>query len=488
MKDSAPDLGRYESSAGWDPDDDRNDPYKKLREKARKKLASLPQPHQTMIETRAAGAWRPPRKERKAYSPELFADLWRKGEVAILFGSKNSGKSVLAVQLAEAIARGKRLETGDPRHEARSVNSLVHQIQDLRSRTQDQKVLYFDFQRTPEQWNERYSAPSPIPGKLPVRHRFSPNFLRAAVEFNGDIPPAFKGDVSRFLQYSVAVRIAEAEPAVVMIDNLSYLFGNISNHAIAIRAMKTLKFWSAKFGVSILAIAQMKDKRKPSPVTLGDIAASRHIVHEADTVFALGTSTFGPQYRYIKHLASPHPITRDAEDLLTYELARTADALVRSSTARTADALVRSSTAGTDALVRSSTTRTADALVRPSTTRTADALVRSSTTGTADALVRSSTAGTADALVRSSTAERQRPTAKCFLALTYLGPSVESDHLRDYAAAVAVMRHTGKSSVPGPAAADRAHAREIKNLARLSAKEAIVEGFLDGSYGRYLDP
>ncbi|MBK9527481.1 MAG: hypothetical protein IPO41_03995, partial [Acidobacteria bacterium] len=51
------------------------------------------------------------------------------------------------------------------------------------------------------------------------------------------------------------------------------------------------------------------------------ISAHRSITEIADTVFAINTSTFGPEFRYIKHLASRStPIAPDA-DVLTYSLA-----------------------------------------------------------------------------------------------------------------------------------------------------------------------
>ncbi|MEP6788941.1 MAG: hypothetical protein ABJB40_10955, partial [Acidobacteriota bacterium] len=59
-----------------------------------------------------------------------------------------------------------------------------------------------------------------------------------------------------------------------------------------------------------------------------------------------------------------------------------------------------------------------------------------------------------------------------FLGFKYLGPSFESDHLRDYAAE--------------SLAADLAHERELRSLRTRSAREALVDGFIDGSYGRYL--
>lgn len=56
--------------------------------------------------------------------------------------------------------------------------------------------------------------------------------------------------------------------------------------------------------------------------------------------------------------------------------------------------------------------------------------------------------------------------------LVYLGPSKEHDHLRDYEAEAL--------------AEELSHQRELKRLRNRSSKDILVDGVLDGSYGRYL--
>lgn len=56
--------------------------------------------------------------------------------------------------------------------------------------------------------------------------------------------------------------------------------------------------------------------------------------------------------------------------------------------------------------------------------------------------------------------------------MTFLGMASENDHLRDYPAEAL--------------AATRAHQTELKKLWRRSSKEVLVDGILDGSYGKYL--
>jgi hypothetical protein len=79
-----------------------------------------------LFNIRSANEWLEEAKKR----PEpkaLFGDFWLEGELSILFSDTNRGKSTLAMQIAEAIARGKKMPPFETAPAA-------------------QKVLYFDFE------------------------------------------------------------------------------------------------------------------------------------------------------------------------------------------------------------------------------------------------------------------------------------------------------------------------------------------------------
>ncbi len=52
--------------------------------------------------------------EREPEAKMLFGEFWHQGELCILFADTNVGKSVLAVQIANNIARGTKTETSPP--------------------------------------------------------------------------------------------------------------------------------------------------------------------------------------------------------------------------------------------------------------------------------------------------------------------------------------------------------------------------------------
>lgn len=209
---------RYADMAGWEP----KNPYEKQIAKAKiayeKEQKLRPMADDSMLGIKAANRWRTRYVERKPVSDELFTSIWHEGEVAVLLGEKNVGKSILAVQLAESIARGRTIlsEPGAPVSAART-SRTPHSA--IRTR----KVLYLDFQRTQRQWQDRYSAPSPHLGKLPERYRFSPNLIRAAIDWDGWLPNAFKGDIGKFLEHSIHNALLDSGAKIVIIDDLSYI-------------------------------------------------------------------------------------------------------------------------------------------------------------------------------------------------------------------------------------------------------------------------
>jgi len=87
----------------------------------------------------------------------LFGEFWREGELALLFGAAGTGKSLLAVQLAESLARGRRFEGLDGPAKPLS-------------------VLYVDLVLSDAQFVMRYSRDTR--GGARRGYRFSARFFR----------------------------------------------------------------------------------------------------------------------------------------------------------------------------------------------------------------------------------------------------------------------------------------------------------------------
>src|SRR5688572_29927954 len=69
---------------------------------------------------------------------QLFDGFWREGELALMLGPAGAGKSVLAVQIADALARGCGMEG-------------------FQMPAGRRKVLYVDLAFSDRQFGERYS-------------------------------------------------------------------------------------------------------------------------------------------------------------------------------------------------------------------------------------------------------------------------------------------------------------------------------------------
>src|SRR5688572_16828704 len=272
------------------PANDRPDPFRKQRERARAEAAELDRTD-TMLLTRQASDWHLPVRDRKAYSEEVSGRLCRVGEVALLFWPRGVGKSTLDMQIAESIARGR----------------AVLPIQKGKSRRRGEKVLYVDMQRSEAQWTERYTLPSPVPGRLRRRFRFAKNFDRAGIDWTNVDLEAYNRDPVKYALRSIFHNIEDSRAKVVIIDDIQLGGANALGRKGILRTMQTLKMWAATEGLSILVLVQDKEKVRIQK------SASKHsslfTIHcslsaMADTVFALAPSTFGAQYRYIKPLSS----------------------------------------------------------------------------------------------------------------------------------------------------------------------------------------
>lgn len=274
---------RYGTAAGWEG----NDPYKKLREKARRAIEDEPNLFDNMLVQPEEAQWAAEQVEI-APTIELFGSFWLKGEVAVLFGERGSGKSLLAVQIAESIARGRPLisYTGEG--------------------TSPQNVLYIDFQLSNERFIERYLCPSPDPDGQPQKHEFG--FRRIYLEWDGDVPKAFRGSIDAFMRHSIRSIVEAEKTDVLIIDDISGLSSTFTGNVSATRMLKTLRHWTAD-GLSILIVAGARPRKRPREIRADDVLGSRMITELADSVLAIGRSTAGADLRYLKHIASRAPDT-----------------------------------------------------------------------------------------------------------------------------------------------------------------------------------
>ena len=186
----------------------------------------------------------------------LFDEFWREGELAVLFGAAGSGKSILAMHLAEALARGSGIDG-------------------FRMASGGRRVLYVDLQHADFQHRARYRDAG---GK---RYSFSERLERIR-------PPADVEDIAAWLRTTLSARRFD----VVVIDDLSSLRNTVDGTREVLKIMRDLRRLRDEMMVSILVISDAADPRGKW-VTEADLGRSRVLSTAADSVFALGSYNDG---------------------------------------------------------------------------------------------------------------------------------------------------------------------------------------------------
>jgi hypothetical protein len=205
----------------------------------------------------------------------LFGELWFEGELCILFADTNLGKSILAVQIGNSISRGE-------------------QISGFKLETPKQPILYFDFELSDKQFENRYSI------KFEQHYNFDNNFIR--VEINPDATIPESQTFEDFLNHSLERSIIETGAKVLIIDNLTYLKNETEKAKDALPLMKHLKALKNKYGLSILALAHTPKRELSKPITRNDLQGSKMLINFCDSSFSIGESHSDKNLRYLKQI------------------------------------------------------------------------------------------------------------------------------------------------------------------------------------------
>ena len=205
----------------------------------------------------------------------LFAELWFEGELCILFADTNLGKSILAVQVANSISNG--------------VPIPGFQLQ-----TEAQVMLYFDFELSDKQFENRYSA------GFEAHYPFHSHFQRIEINADAELPEGLSFE--EFLSDSLEHSIKETGAKVLIIDNLTYLKNETEKAKDALPLMKQLKALKSRYGLSILALAHTPKRDPSKPITRNDLQGSKMLINFCDSAFAIGESYKDPSLRYIKQI------------------------------------------------------------------------------------------------------------------------------------------------------------------------------------------
>ncbi len=223
-----------------------------------------------------------------------FGELFHEGELCILFADTNLGKSILAVQMGDSISTGRA-------------------IPGFKLETEKQIILYFDFELSDKQFENRYSE------RFENHYRWNENFIR--VEINPDAELPKNATFESFLNESLERSIKETGAKILIIDNLTYLKNETEKAKDALPLMKHLKALKSKYGLSILALAHTPKRDLSKPITRNDLSGSKMLINFCDSSFAIGESSTDKNLRYLKQIkARSTEIIYDAENVCVCQI------------------------------------------------------------------------------------------------------------------------------------------------------------------------
>jgi hypothetical protein len=206
----------------------------------------------------------------------LFGDFWYEGELCILFADTNVGKSILAVQIGDALSRGVPI----PR---------------FAMKQQPATVLYFDFELNDQQFAKRYTS------DLHGQHEFADNFYRVVI--NPDAAGAHKFDsYHAYISNALENTIITSKARIVIIDNITCLRTGTQAAATAVSLMQNLQTLKNRYGLSVLVLAHTPKRNPAKPVTRNDLQDSKMLINFADSAFAIGESQLQADLRYLKQI------------------------------------------------------------------------------------------------------------------------------------------------------------------------------------------
>lgn len=214
---------------------------------------------------------------------DLYYSLWFENELTILFADTGVGKSVYAVQIADAISRSR-------------------------------KVLYIDLELSDKQFQKRYSV------DFENEFLFKDNFYRIAFKSRYSIPAGTTYE--DYFITSLIILLERTGAQVVIIDNMTRLISADTDKAQTAKpVMDRLNELKFDYGLSILCLEHTRKTSSSQPISLNDLQGSKMKSNFADSAFTIGRSAKDANIRYVKQLkARSCENIYDSENIIVYEI------------------------------------------------------------------------------------------------------------------------------------------------------------------------
>lgn len=201
---------------------------------------------------------------------EVFGKYLYEGELGILFGDSNAGKSILANDICFFVSGG-----------GHAWNDMV---------SPNIPSMYIDMEMTGKQYANRYSnALDYIPD----------SFSRAEVSLATSTEDTLFNSVCNDI---VRRQCEPNPPKFIVIDNITSGFGSIYSANQMKDIMFSLKSMKVRFGLTILLVAHCPKRKKAAPITDNNLGGSKMLINFCDSAFAIGASMHSEETKYIKQI------------------------------------------------------------------------------------------------------------------------------------------------------------------------------------------
>jgi hypothetical protein len=191
----------------------------------------------------------------------LFGSFWFEDELSILFADISSGVPIGQFEMTAA----------------------------------PQTVLYFDFELSSKQFEQRYSCNGAD------KYTFSNQFYRIVPNHDCRGASRFK-DYNEFISNGFENVLIEAKARVLIIDNLSCLRNGTEGTASAMLLMQQLQRLKGRYKLSVLVLAHTPKRNPSRPITRNDLQGSKVLINFCDSAFAIGESQSQPGTLYLKQV------------------------------------------------------------------------------------------------------------------------------------------------------------------------------------------
>lgn len=212
---------------------------------------------------------------------QIFGQFLYEGELSILFGDADVGKSILANDIAFFVSGGGHTWEG--------------------LETPNIPTLYIDLEMSTKQFVSRYKTAEPY---------ISNTFHRAMID---PTELSEKEILPQVIKLITSTQVTDNPPKFIIVDNISNGFGTMTASTKMRNLLSEFKNLKDKFGLTILliVIANSKKRKTWSVINMNDLGGWSNHLNFIDSVFAIGQSRCGKKVKYIKQIR-----TREDEGLM----------------------------------------------------------------------------------------------------------------------------------------------------------------------------